>query len=111
MFDVSGIDAPVPGLAIATVGRCDCGDELYGVMHIRSGAGLFFSHSPENFGEKMWDVLGEIDWTRSATEIDGKQALAAACAALKLVPDSFVGEPATDLNDVNTYVADGLVDV
>lgn len=106
LFDVWGIDAPVPGLALVQVPPCDCGADLYGVIHIRSGAGLFFAHDPENFGETVWAALARVDWTRPAVEIqcdDGGMAAAAVRVAFGLVLDAFHGEPVMDMNDVPDF--------
>jgi hypothetical protein len=107
LFAVWGVDAPVPGLALVQVGQpCKCGAEFFGVMHVRSGSGLFFSHSPENFGQSVWDTLREADWTRSAIEIErDRVALQAAMDAFGLVPDAFVGEPTPVAGDVPGYEA------
>lgn len=106
LFDVWGIDAPVPGLALVQVPPCDCGADLYGVLHIRSGAGLFFAHNPENFGATVWAALAGVDWTRPVAEIecdDSGMAVAAVRVAFGLVLDAFHGEPVRGLDDVPNF--------
>lgn len=105
LFEVCGIDSPVPGLAIVQVPPCDCGADLYGVLHVRSGAGLFFAHSPENFGPDVWVILAAIDWTQSAVEIenDGGLAVAAVRVAFGLVLNAFHAEPVDAMDDVPGY--------
>lgn len=106
LFDVWGIDAPVPGLALVQVQPCDCGADLYAVMHIRSGAGLFFAHDPENFGATVWAALARVDWTRPAVEIEGDDsgmAVAAVRVAFGLTLDAFHGEPVAIVDDVPEF--------
>jgi hypothetical protein len=104
-FDVWGVDSPVPGLAIVQVPPCDCGAELYGVMHIRSGSGLFFAHSAESFGPEVWTILSGVDWTQSAVEIenDGGLAVAAVRVAFGLALNAFHGPTVAIADDVPEY--------
>jgi hypothetical protein len=89
---VEGLNSPVRGLAIVRT-PCPCGDAVYVVAHVRSGQALFFSHSPESFG-KAWPILSQVDWTRSADEIEKCAATSILCReALALVPDGFRSAP------------------
>lgn len=101
---VTGIDAPVPGLAIVEVPPCKCGADLYGVLHVRSGSGLFFAHDPADFGADVWAALSRVDWTRSAEEIaEDPAARTATQAAFALVLGAFYGVPTEPAGDVPDY--------
>jgi hypothetical protein len=101
-FSVQGIDSPVPGLALVDAGPChQCGSAVFGVLHVRSGGGLFFTHGVENLGREVWSALATADWTRAAAElVDAPVALAAMERAFGLVPDAFQADPMDELSDL-----------
>lgn len=104
VIKVPGILAPVRGLALVRT-ACDCGDPLYGVLHIRSGTGLMLHHSPEVFGEKFWDRLSVVNWDRPAPEIEKDPLIYEAFArASVLAPGHFVGNPMTETRDLPAEV-------
>jgi hypothetical protein len=92
-IEVSGVDAPVEGLAVVRVPPCDCGADLYAVLHVRSGSGLFFTHDPVDF-DVMWNILFDVDWTRSTEEIRwDRDAHVVYKIAFRMLPEAFLGKP------------------
>lgn len=98
-----GIDTPVPGLALVSPEACDCGQRLYALLHVRSGAAVFYTHTPEALGEEQWARLKQFDWDRSADEIDADPNLNEILAAVMVITGNlYMGTEKThDLYDVD----------
>lgn len=100
VVDAPGIPAPVPGLAIIQV-TCQCHDALHAITHTRSGTGLMFAHSVEEFGQVVWAALAKVDWQRSAADlIQDRLVTEAVATAMVACPGSFLSETAQIVDDL-----------
>lgn len=103
MMQLPGLEVPVPGLALVKH-QCDCDSALYALLHIRSGAAILYSHSPEVFGDPQWERLRVCDWTQAAEDLDRDPTMNEAIAMTVVVtPGVYMGSEKTN--------ADGLADV